>query len=585
MRKRYVAIFICLALLLVYFLLMQDFQKTESSIFYNGTILTMEAPSNTPEAIFVERGIIKSIGSQEDILNLKTKHTQLVDLDGKTIMPGFIDPHTHPAISTFLYSMVDVSGFKHQTPEALWQHLSHEINRFEKNEWIICKGFDPMLIKGLEAPHIQFLDSIAPQNPLVIIAQSLHSYWANTIAFEQVGISKNTPDPTPTSYYEKDEQGELTGFIAETVALEPFAKKLEEIYSAQQMIDNTAEVLKDYARMGNTTIVTTGLTVQDAKPLRLYEHLSAEKPNLLNQLLAAVGIFPKRLATVRHFLYMRHDRDFLLPPSPNNGDDFYRIIGLKHWYDGSPYTGSMFLSRPYEVSDLTTKGLGIPAGYRGERLLEVEELASFIDDYQSQGWQIAVHVQGDQAIKETLEAFELVDQQSSVASFRHRFEHCLLLQHEDIHRLSKLNITPSIHINHLYYYGEALRDDLIGAKRAEQILPVGDLETAGLTYTLHADQPMFKSDPLHLIQTAVRRQTKERSVIGESQNISIEQALKAMTIDAAWQIHMEDKIGSIKIGKYADFVILDHNPLKVNIDNVRNIKVLQTIVHGNRIEY
>ncbi len=562
---------------------MQDFQKTESSIYFNGNILTMETMQDQPEAIFVEHGIIKSIGPQEEILTLKKKNTTIVNLEGKTLLPGFIDPHTHPAISTFLHGMVDLSGFTHRTPEDLWQHLKKELNGFEKGEWVICKGFDPMLIQGLEAPHINFMDSIAPHNPLVIISQSLHSYWANTVAFQEVNISKDTPDPTPTSYYEKDDMGELTGFIAETVALAPFATKLEEIFTAQQMIDNTYEVLQEYARMGNTTIVTAGLTIQDAKPLRLYEHISSQKPTIINQVLATVGFFPQRSAAVRHFIYVRHDRPFLLPESPDNGDDFYKIIGVKHWYDGSPYTGSMYLSQPYEVSDLTSKGLGIPKGYAGKRLLEKEELASFIKTYQNKGWQIAVHVQGDQAIRETLDAFDMVNQNSLVTPFRHRLEHCLLLPTEDISRLVRLNMTPSIHINHLYYYGQALKQDIIGAERAERILPLGDLEAAGLTYTLHADQPMFKSDPLHLIQTAVRRQTKEGEVIGESQKITIEQALRTMTIDAAWQIHMEDKIGSIKVGKYADFVILDQNPFAVHVDELRSINISQTIVHGNRI--
>ena len=141
MRKRlYFLIAFVAILLIAYQWLMIDFPKTESLIFYNGNILTLENDSNNPPAIYVEKGIIKAIGSKEEIFELKEEDTQIIDLSGNTLMPGFIDPHTHPAISTFLYNMVDLSGFTHQTPEHLWAHLKQSVPKFEKGDWIICKG-------------------------------------------------------------------------------------------------------------------------------------------------------------------------------------------------------------------------------------------------------------------------------------------------------------------------------------------------------------------------------------------------------------------------------------------------------------
>ena len=582
MRKRYYfAIALVVILILIYRWLMIDFPKTESLIFFNGDILTMEDDLPTASAIFVEKGIIKFIGSKEEIFNLKNEETEIIDLEGRTLMPGFIDPHTHPAISTFLYNMVDLSGFTHQTPEGLWSHLEAAIPKFEKGDWIICKGLDPILVKGLHAPHISFLDSIAPENPLIIISQSLHSYWANSQAFASANISKSTPDPSSTSFYEKDENGDLTGFIAEQEAFQPFGKIFEEVFTLEMMVRTTEKVLEDYAKNGNTSIVSTGLTIEDGKPLRLYEHLSSENPKLLNQILATLNYFPERKPMVRHFMYMRHDRSELLPDSPNNGNDFYRFLGVKHWYDGSPYTGSMFLKEPYDTSELTEKGLQIPKGYKGERLVEKEELIGFIKNYQQKGWQIAVHTQGDQATEEVIDAFEEVNQSNDITSFRHRLEHCLLLSENSIKKMSPLNMTPSIHINHLYYYGEALQNEIIGEERAQQMLPVNTLKKNNLKFSLHADQPMFESDPFHLIQTAITRKTKEGTLLGEEEKISILEGLKAMTIDAAWQIKMENKIGSIKIGKYADLIILNTNPLQTPVEKLTQIKVEGAFVAGN----
>ena len=562
---------------------MIDFPKQESLIFYNGKIITMEDSNPTTSAVFVQDGIIQAIGPQEEILSRKTNKTKIIDLQGRTLLPGFIDPHTHLATSTFLHTMVDLSGFTNDTPEQLWSRLQQHVSITPPGYWIICKGLDPILVKGLEAPHISFLDSIAPQNPVIILAQSLHSYWGNSLAFEKVGIDKNTTDPSTSSFYEKDTNGNLTGFIAEQEAFQPFIHAFEKIFTSDLMIRTTIHVLEDYAKRGNTTIVSTGLSIQDGKPLQLYEHLSAAKPKLLNQLLVALSFLPPRSSTVRHFIYHRHDRVHLLPESPQNGDDHYRVLGVKHWYDGSPYTGSMFLNEPYKVSELTEKGLLIPEGGHGERLVEKSALIDFIEKYQNEGWQIAVHTQGDAAINETIEAFEKVNINNDISNFRHRLEHCLLLPDDAIKKLAKLNITPSIHINHILYYGEALKNDIIGEERANKILPLNSIHQNGLKFSLHADQPMFESHPLRLIQTAVERKTKKGEILGENEKLNIMEALKAMTIHAAWQIKMENKIGSIKVGKYADLIILDKNPLEVPYEELENIQVLDAFVSGNEV--
>ena len=170
------------------------------------------------------------------------------------------------------------------------------------------------------------------------------------------------------------------------------------------------------------------------------------------------------------------------------------------------------------------------------------------------------------------------------ATGRHRLEHCLLLSDSSMDKMKVLNISPSFHINHIYYYGRALREDILGEERSNKILPLLSAQNRGIKYSLHADQPMFESNPLRLIQTAVERQTKEGDTLGFDQGITTLNAIKAMTINAAWQIHMEDKIGSLKKGKYADFVILDKNPLQTPVSQIQDIEILKTYVNGNQVE-
>ena len=561
-----------------------DFSDGDNMLFHNGPIVTMDRDHPNPEAVYIENGIIKSIGKYDLVSKNIRQSTLVIDLEGKTLMPGFIDSHTHPVISAFLYDMVDLSGFTHSTKDELWNYFTEKVSEYHSGEWILCKGFDQVLVPGLIPPDISFLDSIAPNNPVLIASQSLHSYWANSLAFQESGIDRSTPDPDKNSYYERDSSGKFTGYIAEQAAFEPFKKTILSSIGINKLKENSLMVMKEYAKSGYTSITSMGITTSDQKVIQLYQHISSKNSTFLNHLLALIGILPKRKHTVRNFVFVRYDAQHLLPSSITNGDDFFKIMGIKFWYDGSPYTGSMYLERPYLDNHFTNNVLHIPSGHTGAALLTKNQLSSYIKKYQTEGWQIAIHAQGDIAIREILETFESVSFLSE-KDYRHRIEHCILIDNTSIKRMSRLNIHPSFHINHLYYYGDALENQIIGKSRADRMLPIRSAAENSLRFTLHADQPMFPSDPFSLLHTAVNRKTKEGTTLGKQNSISVYQGLEALTIHAAWQIKMDEKIGSIKEGKYADLIILDRNPLDSDKKDLRSIRVLDTYVHGNKINW
>ena len=153
-----------------------DFSDGDNMLFHNGPIVTMDRDHPNPEAVYIENGIIKSIGKYDLVSKNIRQSTLVIDLGGKTLMPGFIDSHTHPVISAFLYDMVDLSGFTHSTKDELWNYFTEKVSEYNSGEWILCKGFDQVLVPGLIPPDISFLDSIAPNNPVLIASQSLHSY-------------------------------------------------------------------------------------------------------------------------------------------------------------------------------------------------------------------------------------------------------------------------------------------------------------------------------------------------------------------------------------------------------------------------
>jgi len=582
-KASYLVLFtVCLALYLSYDGI--DFSDGGSLLFHNGKIITMKKEHQYPEAVYIENGVIKSIGKYDVLKKKILSSTQVIDLEGKTLMPGFIDSHTHPVISSFLYDMIDLSGFTHNSKEQVWNHLVNKISEYDPGEWILCKGFDQVLVPGLTPPHMSYLDSIAPDNPLLIGSQSLHSYWANSIAFQKSGIDLSTPDPDNSSYYERDSLGKFTGYIAEQTAFEPFKKTILKSLGISRLKENSLMVMKDYAKNGYTSITSMGITTSDKKVIQLYKHISSKSSSLINNLLSMIGILPKRNHTVRNFVFVRHDAPHLLPQSISNGDDFFKIIGIKFWYDGSPYTGSMYLEEPYLDNNFTNNVLRIPKGHTGKALLAKDQLSKNIKKYQSDDWQIAIHAQGDIAVREVLDTFDGLPS-ASKKDHRHRLEHCLLIDNRSIERMVRMKIYPSFHINHLYYYGNVIKNQLIGSPRASRMLPVKAAVDNALKFTLHADQPMFPSEPFSLIQTAVKRKTKEGKTLGEQYTIDVYKALKALTIHAAWQIKMEKKIGSIEEGKYADLIILDRNPLDSDKEELRSIRVLDTYVHGNKINW
>ncbi|MFT5451745.1 MAG: putative amidohydrolase YtcJ [Enterobacterales bacterium] len=581
--KLFLFLAVIITVTLIFLIEDQEYTKTNNRLYINGQIITLEDGTNKSEAMLVIDGKIKAVGTNKEILKFKSDDIEVFDLKNKTVLPGFIDSHSHVALASFFKEMVDLSGFRHNSNDEVWSYLSEYVKSQEPGKLIIGKGIDSSLVKDLKLPTLKFLDKIAPNNPVILVSQSMHTYWANTAAFEAMGITKDTAQPSESSFYGKDEEGNLSGIIIEQEAMLPFLAYIkEQVFTPKVLVEATLKTFKDYAQNGNTTVVSTGLAIDDKKPLRLYEHLASERTSLVNNILTISGLLPKREPFPRHFVYIRHDKLFLLPEKKQE-NDFYNILGVKHWYDGSPYTGSMYLKEPYKSSDFSQKDLQLSLEHRGEALVTKDALADFIKRFHTAGWQIAIHAQGDQANEEVLDVY--AESGLDFSHSRHRLEHCLLLTVESIAKLKQFNILPNFHMNHLLYYGDVLKNDLIGEQRTEQILALGSAKKANVKFSMHADQPMFESKPFRLIQTAIERKTSAGNVISPEQRITLFDAIKAMTLDAAYFINMENKIGSLKEGKYADFIIIDQNPFDIATSELDNIKILKVFVNGNLVQF
>jgi predicted amidohydrolase YtcJ len=536
-------------------------EKSADFIFLNGDIITVDDVCPEAEALTVTNGRIAAVGTRNEVLKKKGPATQVVDLLGKTLMPGFIEPHTHYVLSAFYYDWIDVSGFTYSRGSEVMDRLRKAANDKNPGEWITAFGYDPIQLRDLEGLNADILDEISTTNPIFIMLQSMHSQFVNHKAIELAGITDETPQPSAGEYV-KDANGRLTGMLTEQAQI-PFMR-----FITQDNQENESRLIENqiyrYASVGYTTVADLG-----AYPLL---------PNWekITEDFIANDDCPIRLTVMEMASQLELGRriDFAV-----SGDRLH-AGGAKIWYDGSFPTGNVFLETPYLNSELMQDKLGIPHDTCGSTIMRKDSLKQLVRKYHDQGRQVAIHTHGDRGIRDILDVYEAVLEASPREDHRHRIEHCGLFPINEMDRAFRLGLAPSWHIKYIYYYGEALRDEIIGPERANVFMPMAAAYQAGLRSSLHNDSPMFPSDPLILMQTAVTRKTRNGEVIGDDQGITINEAIKAVTIDAAYQLFLDDKIGSLEIGKLADLVVLSDNPQKVDPNRLDKIKIIETYREG-----
>ena len=528
-------------------------------IFYGGPVLTVNSSDDVAQALAMRNGVITAVGSAAEVFASKGARTEVIDLKGRALMPGFVAAHEHPAISAVFSNAVDLSGFKHRTNTEVWQALRAAVALAPKDEWIYAGGLDPILTSDLKTPTRQELDAIAPDNPLVIVSQTFHSYWANSKAFAAAGIARDTPDPGAGSYYERDVRGELTGFVAESRAGAPLIKGLK---SPLHIYGRYVQQLDTLLAMGFTSVASVGYNVPP--------------------LMARVASSRNFRARIRQFFYLTEDELSYLPDTPDATNPYFQVMGVKLWHDGSPYTGSMYSSSPYLDTPLA-RTLGIVPGSHGEAMIKQSALIEKIRTYGQQGWQLAIHSQGDLSNREVVDAIAKAGELKGDAP-RVRLEHGVFMTPDSVSQLARLGGTASFHIHHIKYYGNALADFIVGRQAAMQVLPVKSAFALGLQPTLHADSPMFPPLPFALMQTAMNRRSDQGLALNVDQGIDVRQAMRAMTINGAIQLRLGDKTGSLEPGKWADLLIVDRNPYETPADALDRIAI-ETVYVGGRREH
>ncbi len=531
--------------------LWQDGPVEAELLITGGPVITMDKDRPNAEAVAIRQGRIMAVGSKEELHSLAGTKTEFIDLDGRTLLPGLIDPHMHSSMVQ-LNDWVDVSPMKTPTQDEVFAALRNA--PATSTGWVLAQQFDPSITEGHPVLNREVLDRLVPDRPLLVLESNGHIAYVNSVALAQAGVDRESPDP-PAGRYTRDERGELTGRLEESSALAAFRQGIPFV-TGDAATTRIRELLWHAAKKGVTLLHDCGIgSIAGTSDLAgLQDALDADSPVRYRGMLVSTA----------------YDAWMDMGIRPGFGNDLFRVGGIKAWSDGSNQAGTGYQREPY---------LGQTS--RGSLNYSPKELADVVLRAHLDGWQVGVHANGDAAIDVTIDAFEQALRNHPRSDHRHRIEHCSVMRPEHIERMVGLGLSPSFLIGHIRWWGKAFQDRLLGPERAAFYDPCASALSAGLRISLHSDWNVTPLEPLRYVQDAATRIMAEGGdVLNINERIGVEAALRAVTIDAAWQCGADTITGSIQTGKYADLLMLEENPLEVRATSIDAIAVSQTFLAG-----
>jgi predicted amidohydrolase YtcJ len=527
-------------------------------VWTNGHVLTMDPDGRRATALVIEADRILAVGTDEDVQRWLPDADVTLDLEGRTVVPGFVEAHGHFPGAGLVAVAADLNsppiGSVKTIPEAL--EALKEVDAAQPgDDWLIGFGYDDTMLEEKRHFTRADLDSVSTTRPILAMHISAHMAVVNSLALERFGITAEMPDPSGGEIRKDPETGEPTGLLLET-ASRPLQLEALNMPPLQQ-IAVVRSAVDLYAAQGFTTVQNGLATLEQIKGMG-----GASK----------LGLIPQRLVVWPKDELGLQAAEGALDLGQYASARVY-IGATKFVGDGSiqGYTG--FLSAPYHQPGEHQ------ADYRGYPNIDADTLKTQVKAIHCSGQQLAVHGNGDAAIDQFLDAWEAALEACPADDARPILVHAQMARADQLERMKELGVTPSFFSAHVYYWGDRHRDIFLGPERAARISPAASAVALELPFTTHLDTPIVPIDSMLQLWTPVARETSSGQALGPDERISVDQALRAMTSDAAWQLRLEEQVGSIEAGKLADLVILSENPLDYDGD-LRNIQVERTLVGG-----
>lgn len=517
-------------------------------IYTNGTILTMDE-DKIVEAVLVVDDKIKACGSLSYVQSLAKKKALIHDLKGACMLPAFIDSHSHISQLATILRTCDLSEASNF--EEMKSMLKEFMNQHDlkDSDWLIGFGYDHNTFDELIHPNADILDEVNKDLAILITHTSGHMGVMNHKAMELVGLNPHTKD-IDGGHYGRTHDGLLNGYLEEVAFMQAAMKSKRP--SIDEVLSLLIEAQNIYASNG-IVIAQEGI-LKDAEFELL--QLADQQGKLFLDVIGYVDI-------------KDHSNKMSEYQETIKDSEYFHINGYKLFLDGSPQGKTAWLSKPYEDS----------GSERGYPIYEDQQVSNYVQEAIDKGYQLLTHCNGDAAADQLLKAFEQAKNYDE--SLRPVMIHAQLIRKDQVLKMKELGMIASFFNAHTYYWGYTHLKNL--GERAYHISPMNTALKEELLFTLHQDTPVVKPNMMHSIWCAVNRKTKSGITLGSNECIDVIEAIKSVTINAAYSYHLEDTNGSISENKFADFVVLEENPCICDRMHLCDIKILETIKKGKTI--
>jgi predicted amidohydrolase YtcJ len=516
-------------------------------ILYNGNLWTVNPQQPRAEAVAISRGRFLAVGSNEDVLHLAAGSSRKIDLGMKTVLPGFIDAHTHPAESGRLHlRQVDCDL---RSISAIQAALRERASKTPPDNWVLGFKYDDTKTSDGRRLTLQDLDAAVPDHPVFVTHRGGHEAFANSRALKLAKVDDTTPDPTG-GQFEHDAAGHLTGRVNER-AMDAFKNVVSSNFTRDDFREGVKIISKMMTRTGITSVGDALGTPED---LQAYQD-ARENGDLGMRVYCFIGWFAL-------------DRMISAGVRTGFGDEWVRVGGMKQIADGAISGRTARLSQPY---------VGRPNDY-GTFSATEEELYEYGHKAYAAGWQLGTHANGDVAIERVLNVYERINREIPRRDPRFRIEHCTLINDSIIQRMKALNAIPVPFSTYVYYHGEKMQ--YYGEDRLKRMFALRTFLDAGLRPTQSSDYPPGEFPPMMALQSEVTRTDMSGHVWGANQRVTVEEAIRIGTINGAYASYEENLKGSIEPEKLADLVVLSRDPFKEHPSTLVTIPVERTMTGG-----
>jgi predicted amidohydrolase YtcJ len=535
-------------------------------IYVNANVITVNDAQPSAEAVAIQEGKILAVGDRSTIEALKGPSTQIIDFQGKTVVPGFIDPHGHLFLQGVTAVVANLLPVPDGTVDSIAK-LQEQLRAWAKTPvakqlgWIIGNGYDDAQLQEQRHPTREDLDAVSTELPVLVIHQSGHLTALNSKALEMADITAATANPPGGVIRRQAGSNEPDGVLEENAGFLVFAALLKTTkIGSEDTLNLVREGAKLYTRYGFTT-------AQEGRASKaIYEILQAA---------AAKGSLPIDVAVYPDYMIHPDVHTWGMSRTYTNR---VRLAGIKLNTDGSPQGRTAWLTQPYHQPPE-----GQPADYRGYGTLTDEQIIDRVESAYKHGIQAIIHGNGDASIDQIIMAVRKATEKYGKKERQTVLIHGQTVREDQLDEMKELGIFPALFPVHTFYWGDWHREVTLGPERAARISPMKSAIKRGMKVTIHADSPAVLPNSTRILWSAVNRRTRSNFQLGKDECLTPLEALKAMTIWSAYQHFEEDQKGSIEVGKLADFAVLSDNPLTVDPMKIQDIEVLETIKEGKTV--